>query len=94
MIYWLMSLNKEKVRLHILRIYLCYSILQNKKLGPFVPFKDFKGNSQEAINKITGDLKKFGYSNAKNMKPDQLKLVKKSLIIIICARAMEIPCAI
>jgi hypothetical protein len=33
-----------------------------------VPFKDFKGNATEAINKLLGDLKKFGYSGWKNLK--------------------------
>ncbi len=58
MVYWLMSLNKDK----------------NKKLGVFVPFADFKGNVAEALNKLIGDLKKFGYSNAKNLKPELIKL--------------------
>ena len=58
MVYWLMSLNKEKM----------------KKLGVFVPYADFKGNITEALNKLIGDLKKFGYSNAKNVKPEQIKL--------------------
>jgi hypothetical protein len=54
MVYWLMSLNKEKL----------------KKLGVFVPYADFKGNVTEALTKLISDLKKFGYSNAKNVKPD------------------------
>lgn len=54
MVFWLMSLNKDK----------------NKKLGVFVPFADFKGNVTGALDKLIGDLKKFGYSNAKNLKPD------------------------
>jgi hypothetical protein len=58
MVYWLMSLNKEKM----------------KKLGVFVPYADFKGNINEALSKLIGDLKKFGYSNAKNVKPEQVKL--------------------
>jgi coproporphyrinogen III oxidase-like Fe-S oxidoreductase len=45
-----------------------------KKLGVFVPYADFKGNINEALNKLIGDLKKFGYSNAKNVKPEQVKL--------------------
>jgi hypothetical protein len=54
MVYWLMSLNKEKL----------------KKLGVFVPYADFKGNVNEALTKLISDLKKFGYSNAKNVKPE------------------------
>jgi hypothetical protein len=57
MVYWLMSLNKDK----------------SKKLGVFVPFVDFKGNVTDALTKLISDLKKFGYSNAKNLKIDQLK---------------------
>ena len=58
MVYWLMSLNKEKL----------------KKLGVFVPYVDFKSNVTEALTKLISDLKKFGYSNAKNVKPEQIKL--------------------
>lgn len=58
MVYWLMSLNKEK----------------HKKLGVFVPFIDFKGNINDAYTKLISDLKKFGYSNAKNLKVEQLKM--------------------
>ena len=54
MVFWLMSLNKDK----------------NKKLGVFVPFADFKGNVTGVLEKLIGDLKKFGYSNAKNLKPE------------------------
>ena len=57
MAYWLMSLNKEK----------------SKKLGVFVPYVDFKSNLNEALSKLMSDLKKFGYSNAKNLKVEQLK---------------------
>ena len=46
-----MSLNKDK----------------SKKLGVFVNFNDFKGNIIEAVNKLMGDLKKFGYSGWKTM---------------------------
>ena len=52
-----MSLNKDK----------------SKKLGVFVPFVDFKGNVIDALTKLIGDLKKFGYSNAKNLKPERIK---------------------
>jgi hypothetical protein len=38
-----------------------------------VPFKDFKGNTNDAINKLVGDLKKFGYSGWKKIKVDQLR---------------------
>lgn len=34
---------------------------------------DYKGNVADALSKLIGDLRKFGYSNAKNLKPDQLK---------------------
>ena len=34
---------------------------------------DYKGNVTDALSKLIGDLRKFGYSNAKNLKPDQLK---------------------
>lgn len=54
MVYWLMSLNKDK----------------HKKLGVFVPYADFKGNTVDALTKLISDLKKFGYSNAKNLKPE------------------------
>lgn len=57
MVYWLMSMNKDK----------------NKKLGVFVPFVDFKGNITESLTKLISDLKKFGYSNAKILKVEQLK---------------------
>jgi hypothetical protein len=57
MVYWLMSLNKEK----------------HKKLSVFVPFVDFKGNVVDALNKLISDLRKFGYSNAKNLKVEQLR---------------------
>jgi hypothetical protein len=54
MVYWLMSLNKDK----------------SKKLGVFVPFVDFKGNVTDALTKLISDLKKFGYSNAKTLKAE------------------------
>jgi hypothetical protein len=38
-----------------------------------VPFVDFKSNLPDALNKLIGDLRKFGYSNAKNLKPENLK---------------------
>ena len=38
-----------------------------------MPFVDFKSNLPDALNKLIGDLKKFGYSNAKNLKPEHLK---------------------
>jgi len=44
MVYWLMSMNKEK----------------SKKQGVFVNFRDFKGNTLEALTKMINDLKKFG----------------------------------
>ena len=39
----------------------------------FVPFRDYKGNILEAMAKLISDLKKFGYSNHKNLKPDSIK---------------------
>jgi len=35
-----------------------------------VPFKDFKSNIIDAMNKLITDLKKFGYSGSKNLKPE------------------------
>ena len=40
----------------------------------FVNFKDFKGNVNDAVTKLMGDLKKFGYSGMKNLKAEQLRL--------------------
>ncbi len=42
-------------------------------MGPFVPFKDFKGNINEAMNKLITELRKFGYSQGKAILPDQVK---------------------
>lgn len=57
-VFWLMSLNKDKVSATIQSS----DKVQSKKLGPFVPFKDFKGNVNEAMNKLITELRKFGYS--------------------------------
>jgi len=38
-----------------------------------VPFRDFKGNIVDSFTKLIGDLRKFGYSNAKALKVEQLK---------------------
>lgn len=38
-----------------------------------MPFKDYKGNLQEAMTKLVGDLKKFGYSQHKTLKVELLK---------------------
>jgi hypothetical protein len=38
-----------------------------------VPYVDFKSNTTEAITKLMSDLRKFGYSNAKLLKVEQLK---------------------
>jgi len=38
-----------------------------------VPYVDFKGNVNDALTKLISDLKKFGYSNAKVLKVEQLK---------------------
>jgi hypothetical protein len=53
-----MSLNKDK----------------SKKLGVFINFKDFKNNLDEAVKKLTGDLKKFGFRSIQNQNIDHLKL--------------------
>jgi len=45
-----MGMNKEK----------------SKKLGVFVNFKDFKGNTTNALEKMLNDLKKFGIQSAKS----------------------------
>ena len=47
--------------------------VQAKKLGVFVNFKDYHGNTQEAITKLLNDLKKFGSQAARNVKPEQLQ---------------------
>ncbi len=60
MSYWLMSLDKDR----------------SKRLGPFVPFRDIKkqaaAKGEEVIdfmlNRLMGDLKRFGYSNIKNVR--------------------------
>jgi len=44
MVYWLMSMDRDKSR----------------KLGVFVNFKDFKGKTTDALDKMITDLKKFG----------------------------------
>lgn len=38
----------------------------------FINFRDFKGKSEEAINKLLNDLKKFALPNIKNIKPEHL----------------------
>lgn len=35
-------------------------------------FRDFKGNTLEAMNKLLNDLKKFGSQVARTVKPDSL----------------------
>lgn len=42
-------------------------------MGAFVPFKDFKGNVNDAMQKMCRDLKSFGYSNWKNIKVEQIR---------------------
>ena len=39
-----------------------------------MPFKDFKGNAGDAMNKLMTDLKKFGYSASKTLKVESIKL--------------------
>jgi len=46
---------------------------RSKKLSPFVPFNDFRNNLADVENKMIQDLKKFGYSGAKNLKPGSLQ---------------------
>jgi hypothetical protein len=46
---------------------------QSKKQGVFINFKDFKGKIDEALNKMVGDLKKFGLPNVKNIKIESLR---------------------
>lgn len=38
----------------------------------FINFKDFKGKTEEAINKLLNDLKKFALPNIKNIKTEHL----------------------
>lgn len=47
--------------------------LQQKKLGVFINYKDFKGKTEEALNKMVTDLKKFGLPNVKNIKLETLR---------------------
>lgn len=58
MCYWLMSMNKEKT----------------KKLGVFVNFKDYNGNTIDALTKMISDLKKFGSQAVRNVKPEVMAL--------------------
>ena len=37
-----------------------------------MPYRDFKGNAQEAMNKLLRDLRTFGFSGLKNLKSEQL----------------------
>lgn len=69
MVYWLMAMNKEKVRLAFKQT----NLVQAKKLGVFVNFRDFKGNTGEALSKMIGDLRKFGIQVARNCQPEHLK---------------------
>lgn len=43
-------------------------------MGVFVNFKDYHGNTMDALNKLTADLKKFGSQAARNVKPETLAL--------------------
>ena len=43
-------------------------------MGVFVNFKDYHGNTMDALNKLTADLKKFGSQAARNVKPETLVL--------------------
>ena len=42
-------------------------------MGVFVNFKDFKGNTLDAVNKLIGDLKKFGSQSIRSCKPEHLE---------------------
>lgn len=42
-------------------------------MGVFVNFRDFKGQSGEALNKMIADMRKFGVQVAKNCKPEHLQ---------------------
>ena len=57
MCYWLMSLNKDMY----------------KKLGVYINFKDFKGKTDDALNKLMNDLRKFGLPIIKQINVEQLK---------------------
>lgn len=72
MVYWLMSLNKEQVSANL--FFLIFTTFQQgRKLGVFINYKDFKGKTEEALNKMVTDLKKFGLPNVKNIKIETLK---------------------
>jgi|FrelakmetLWP11LW_1041352.scaffolds.fasta_scaffold07261_3 hypothetical protein len=43
-------------------------------MGVFVNFKDYRGNTLEALNKLINDLKKFGSQAVRNAKPETLAL--------------------
>ena len=43
-------------------------------MGVFVNFKDYHGNTLEALTKLLNDLKKFGSQAARNVKPETLAL--------------------
>ena len=42
-------------------------------MGVFVNFKDYHGNTIEALTKLLNDLKKFGSQAARNVKPETLQ---------------------
>ena len=41
--------------------------MKSKRLSPFVPFRDFKGNALEAMAKALKDLRTFGVAAAKGL---------------------------
>ena len=41
-------------------------------MGVFVNFKDYHGNTAEALAKLLNDLKKFGSQAARNVKPETI----------------------
>ena len=59
-----MSLNKDQVS----TIFLLVFHFQSKKQGVFINFRDHKGKLEKAVEKMLGDLKKFGLPNRKNFK--------------------------
>jgi hypothetical protein len=48
-------------------------LIQSKKLGVFIPFRDFRGRHQDALSKLLTDLKKFGMPNLNQIKLEALE---------------------
>lgn len=47
---------------------------QAKKLGVFVNFRDYNGDTGGALAKLINDLRKFGSQAVRNCKPETLAL--------------------